>query len=62
MRSFHDMPHVIYISLWNGTVKRELKVCKERTVNDLKGDETQVKIQELPCSILVIMYDKKNHI
>jgi len=43
----------------NGTVKRELKVHKERSVNDLKGDETQVKIQEPPNSISVIAYDKK---
>jgi len=44
----------------NGTVKRELKVHKERSVTDLKGDETQVRIQGLPYSILVIMYDKNN--
>jgi hypothetical protein len=43
----------------NGTVKRELKIHKERSVSDFKGDETQVKIQAPPNSISVIVYDKK---
>ena len=40
---------------------RELKVRKERSVNDLKGGETQVKIQGPPYTISVILYDKKKN-
>lgn len=39
--------------------ERELKVHKERSVNDLKGGETQVKIRGPPYNISVIMYDQK---